>query len=71
MASFRVVKKTQNGFLLLESEDLRPIKSRLTLFLGKKQAAVVVDTIASVDHPLYLAEPMAAVGQGAVLESKR
>lgn len=71
MASFLVVRLTKNGFALLESQDRRPIKSRLTLYQGKTIAAVVVDTLASTANPLYLAEPKVPLVVGAVLESKR
>ncbi|MBI4360758.1 hypothetical protein HY572_03220 [Candidatus Micrarchaeota archaeon] len=71
MASFLVVRLTKNGFALLESDDGLPIKSRLTLYRGNQPAAVVVDTLASVEKPLYLAEPRVPLLVGAVLESKR
>ncbi|PIT85692.1 hypothetical protein COU36_01820 [Candidatus Micrarchaeota archaeon CG10_big_fil_rev_8_21_14_0_10_59_7] len=52
---FRVLKQTAKGNLVLEG-DGAPVERRTTLYSGGKEAAVIFDTIASVDKPLYLAQ---------------
>ncbi|VVB66949.1 Uncharacterised protein [Candidatus Norongarragalina meridionalis] len=53
---FRVLKQTAKGNLVLEADGKEPVERRTKLYSGGKEAAVIFDTIASVDKPLYLAQ---------------
>ncbi|OIO28811.1 hypothetical protein COX86_02500 [Candidatus Micrarchaeota archaeon CG_4_10_14_0_2_um_filter_60_11] len=68
---FKVLKTTADGSLLLEPEGkAEAIRDRRPLFLKGERVAVVVDTIASVDAPLYLARPSREVPSGKILDSR-
>jgi rRNA processing protein Gar1 len=54
---FTVLKATSTGNLLLKSDTGEPVAGRMRLFLGRKEACVVFETIGPVSDPLYLAEP--------------
>jgi len=69
---FTVLKATATGNLLLESVSGEPVEGRRKLFLGRKEAAVVFETIGSVSAPLYLAEPKTDKNLvGVVLETRK
>jgi len=53
---FRVIKQTAKGNLVLESDKAEPVERRMKLYSAGKEVAVIFDTIASVDKPLYIAE---------------
>ncbi len=71
MADFLVEHVSESGLALLSCEDNRPVRSRLMLFWRKKPAAEVVDTIASVERPLYLAKPIVPLAKGVLLAPKK
>lgn len=71
MSLFRVVALSQSGVAILESQGAAPIRGRLDLYANGKKAAVVVDTIASVRNPLYLAQPLVTLQKGMNLTPKR
>ncbi len=54
---FRVLKPTAGGNLLLKSDTGEPVAGRMRLFLGRREACVVVETIGRVSDPFYVAEP--------------
>lgn len=63
---FAVLRVTRCGNALLESaENEKPAVARPTrVFLGRKHALTIFETIASVSNPFYLARP----AKGAELE---
>lgn len=71
MDQFRLVKKTRNGLLLLCSEHKKPAAKKHVLYAEGQPAAIVTDTIASANDPLYLAEPLQELKPGTILRSKR
>lgn len=71
MADFSVEHVSQSGLALLSCEDNKPVRSRLMLYRHKKPAAEVVDTIALVGAPLYLAKPLVPLEKGNLLSPKR
>ncbi len=71
MGLFRVIALSQSGVAVLESDDGQAVKNKLDLYKDSKRAAVVVDTIASVRDPLYLAAPLIALRKGDTLTPKR
>lgn len=72
MRSFQVLKTTQSGLAVLEAGDgdKEPAAKELPLYAGRNKVATVVETIASVDRPLYLAKPLAGLKKGMILVSK-
>ncbi|MFH0835333.1 MAG: hypothetical protein V1881_03240 [Candidatus Micrarchaeota archaeon] len=52
---FRVLKQTAKGNLVLEG-DGAPVERRTKLYSAGREVAVIFDTIASVEKPLYLAQ---------------
>ena len=54
---FTALKATASGNLLLKSDTGEPVAGRTRLFLGRKDACVVFETIGPVSDPFYLAEP--------------
>ena len=64
---FKVLTKTANGNLVLESEGNKPF-THLMLKKEKKNAAQIFDTIASVEKPLYLAKPLIETKEGDVMK---
>lgn len=71
MDQFKVLHRTRNGLLLLSSAQQKAVAKKHVLYEAGKPAAVVVDTIASIHDPLYLAEPLKEIKAGATLRSKR
>lgn len=68
---FKAVRVTDAGNLLLEPVGHKSeVRGRLALFLRGRKVAVVFDTIASVDAPLYLAKPLEDGLLGKKIESK-
>ena len=55
---FKVISKSKNGYLVLSSEEKRPIINKVPIFLNGEKAAEVFDTIGRVDSPLYLAKQL-------------
>jgi hypothetical protein len=68
---FTVLKATATGNLLLKSDSGGPIAGRMPLYLGRKEACVVHETIGSVSDPLYLAEPRMPDLVGKTLTNKK
>lgn len=55
---FKAIKLTAGGSTLLEPVGHKEaVKCRLPLYFKGKRAAVIYDTIGSVEAPLYLAKP--------------
>lgn len=55
---FKAIRMTADGNALLEPIDHKEaVKGRISLFIKGKRAAVIYDTIGSVEAPLYLAKP--------------
>ncbi len=71
MEQYTVLKETRNGFLLLESTHGKAIGEKKTLYSGTTPAALLLETIASVKHPLYIAKPLVPIKTGAALHSRR
>ncbi len=71
MEQYTVLKETRNGFLLLDSAHGKAVGEKKTLYAGTKPAALLLETIASVKHPLYLAKPLLPVKAGVALHSRR
>lgn len=67
-----MLKATQSGLAVLEASDgdREPAAKELPLYAGRNKTAVVVETIASVDRPLYLAKPAIGLKKGMILVSK-
>jgi len=71
MDQFKVLHRTHNGLLLLSSDQQKAVAKKHVLYEAGKPAAVVVETIASIHEPLFLAEPLKEIEAGTILRSKR
>jgi hypothetical protein len=68
---FKAVRVTDAGNLVLEPvKHKKEVRGKLPLFVRGRKVAVVFDTIASVESPLYLAKPLEDGLLGKKLESK-
>ncbi|MFA4945951.1 MAG: hypothetical protein WC607_00200 [Candidatus Micrarchaeia archaeon] len=68
---FKAVRVTDAGNLVLEPvKHKNEVRGKLALFVRGRKVAVVFDTIASVESPLYLAKPLEDGLLGKKLESK-
>jgi hypothetical protein len=69
---FSVLKQTASGHLLLESlEEEKPAFAHpRKAFLGRKHAATILETFASVKEPYYLAKPAPGVAAEGLVGEK-
>ena len=64
---FKVLRRTAAGNIVLSSSEGKPIEKKAKLKLDGKTVAVIEETIASVNAPLYIARALENVGEGKIL----
>lgn len=67
---FKVLRRTASGNVVLSCDENVPLERKVRLVSGGRTVAVLLETVASVDSPLYLAKMLEEVKEGEILTPK-